>query len=109
MAKRKDSKQERKDMRAAEDVVDLSDLQFTPAQQRIVDLMADGLPHTKEELRRTLWDDLASTVTAQVHLCHIRKKLRTAGCDVLIQYLGNRLHYRLVAYLAPQNLADLRG
>lgn len=71
---------------------------FRPTELRIVDLLKDGMPHSKAELIACLWDEMGTIETVQVHLTKIRKVLRPIGQDILVEYLppGRRMHYRHV-------------
>lgn len=71
---------------------------FTPTQQRMIDVLSDGLRHTRKELEACLDDELAETHSAvSVHLTAIRKILRPIGQDVILEYEGqNRTYYRHV-------------
>ena len=73
--------------------------QFTPTQQRIVDLLSDGLPHTKRELFECLVDELGSINNIWPHLTAIRKKLRPRGHDILCEIYNRKCHYRHVVLL----------
>ena len=55
---------------------------FTPTQQRILAMLADGTGHTAEELHSCLNDELQSTSAVKVHVCEIRKRL-PADEDIL--------------------------
>jgi hypothetical protein len=73
--------------------------EFTPTQRCMYDLLADGLPHTREELRRCLPDDMGSRSNIRSHIFRIRKILEPDGLDVLC-VIGNRpISYRLVRLL----------
>ena len=68
---------------------------FTPTQRRIVDLLKDGQPHRRDDVRRCV-DDLASFDTLQVHLTHLREKVRPHGYDIICQVLNRQFQYRLI-------------
>lgn len=60
---------------------------YTPVERKLLDLLEDEAPHTKEEL----WDCLGGndgkeTSTLTVHITNLRKKLRTHGHDVTCQH-----------------------
>lgn len=74
---------------------------FTPTQKRILDVLADGLPHRRDELLDCLDDPLCSTrENLQAHLTRLRVKLRPAGHDIICQLLNNCLHYRHIVMLS---------
>ena len=68
---------------------------FTPTQRRIIDLLKDGQPHKRDEVRQCV-DDLASLETLKQHLIELRKKLRPHGYDVICQILNRGYHHRLI-------------
>jgi hypothetical protein len=63
-------------------------MEFTPTQQRILKILSDGRPHSITELRTALNDELAVRCALKVHICHIRKKLRPIGQDILFEITG---------------------
>lgn len=72
---------------------------FTGVQLKMASLLADGLPHTRQELHNCLYDELGSILTVRVHLCNIRKKLRLVGEDILCEYIKGKMHYRRIRLL----------
>jgi DNA-binding winged helix-turn-helix (wHTH) protein len=73
---------------------------FPPVQQRMLELLSDGLPHSKEELHDCLYDELSNIATIQKHISLIRKQLRPHGQDILIEFIRRRVHYRHVRLLS---------
>lgn len=70
--------------------------EFTPTQRCMYEVLADGLPHTREELRRCLPDDLGARSNLWYHISRMRDVLEPHGLDVLC-VIGNRpISYRLV-------------
>jgi len=53
--------------------------EFTPTQQRILNVLSDGLPHPVDELVRCLNDDLSTRRHVSPHLTALRKLLRYRG------------------------------
>jgi DNA-binding response OmpR family regulator len=81
----------------------ISDIMFTPTQQRIMAVLADGLPHSTAEMLGCLLDELNDASCLRSHISHLRKKLRPTGQDIISQRMnGNRAdgHYRLVRIMA---------
>lgn len=60
-----------------------SPLSFTPTQQRMIDILQDGRPHTKTELFECLPDQCSSHKAVNLHLLKINKKLATRGQRIL--------------------------
>lgn len=74
---------------------------FTPTQRRILQVLADGEPHAREELHKCLDDDLAGASAVRKHICLMRKVLRPMGQDVICQLRNRRLFYRQIRHLVP--------
>ncbi len=73
---------------------------FTPTEQRILALLADGNAHSKIELDRCLNDDMAGANTLNTHLTNIRRKLSPIGQTVYCNRQNGCVlysHVRLVA------------
>jgi hypothetical protein len=73
---------------------------FTPTQQRMLNLLSDGLPHSREAMLECLQDEHCSPTGHLAHLTAIRKVLRPKGEDVLCEYRQRRPFYRHVRLLA---------
>ena len=69
---------------------------FTPTEQRIMDLLDDGLPHRREELHRCLSDELAALSAIQPHLSRLRRRLNPKGIDILCILKDRTLHYQKI-------------
>lgn len=72
---------------------------YTPTQKRMLAVLRDGLPHTREELHACLPDDLSELRAIQAHISHIRKHLRVVGEEIVCEYYLRKLHYRHVRLL----------
>ncbi len=73
---------------------------YTPTQQRMLAVLADGMRHTKEELISCLWDEMGTIGTVNVHLTYLRKILRPMGQDIICENDGRRRNgYRHVRLL----------
>lgn len=73
---------------------------YTPTQRRLLDVLADGMPHRREELHACLGDELSSRNNLEVHLTHLRKRLNRQGLHVVCESNGKWSRYRLVRLLA---------
>lgn len=71
--------------------------EYTATQQAMLDILSDGLPHTREELHACCGPSCRRTI--QVHLSHIRKKLRPKGEDILCTYTNRGWRYQHVRLL----------
>ena len=72
---------------------------FTPTQKKMLDILADGRIHTKEELHTCCGPSSLSVVA--VHIVYLRKKLRPIGQDIVCVFERRRIHYRQVRLLGP--------
>jgi hypothetical protein len=68
---------------------------YTATEQRMLDVLADGALHDREELRACLWDDHGAASNIQPHLSAIRRKIRPK-CDIACILLGGAIKYQLV-------------
>lgn len=74
--------------------------QFTPTEQRILSVLADGEPHSREELYQCIDDELANRKRVlAVHICNIRLKLKPYGQTIVCQIGGIPVSYRHVVLL----------
>lgn len=73
---------------------------WTPTQRRMLRVLADGLPHRREELHACLVDDLGALSNIQPHLSDIRKTLRPRGEDIVCEIVSRRICYRHVRLIA---------
>ena len=73
---------------------------FTPTQNRMLDVLADGMAHTRQELHACLSDELSAETSIQPHITHLRKRLRLKGQDILCEVAGRDVRYRHVRMLA---------
>jgi hypothetical protein len=75
----------------------MPDLDLTPTQQRVLELLADGEPHEPREIRTLLPEDLGPLVNVRQHLSRLRRRLRPVGQDIRFERLGLQVAYRLVS------------
>ncbi len=73
--------------------------EFTPTQQKILQVLSDGLPHPFSELLDCLPDDLSGITALRMMLSRIRRKLRPRGEDIICQHLNHSHQYRHVRLL----------
>ncbi len=74
---------------------------FTPTQQAMLDILADGLPHTRRELHACLPDELGALSNIQIHLSKMRKTLRQDGEDIICCLVNRSICYRYVRLIVP--------
>jgi hypothetical protein len=73
---------------------------FTPVQSRMLEVLRDGLPHTRYELHDCLQDEMGPISNIRSHLSSIRKKIRPFGEDIICELANRRICYRHVRLLA---------
>lgn len=73
---------------------------WTPTQKKLLAVLADGLPHSREELHACLWDEAGPLSNIQVHLSTIRKQLRLKGQDIVCEICHRAIHYRHVKLIS---------
>lgn len=74
---------------------------FSPTQQRIVDLLADLMPHSNEEIYGMLLT-AKSVNHIQMHISNIRKIIRPIGQDIRCILERGNTFYQLVRCLNRQ-------
>lgn len=62
---------------------------LTPTHRRMLAVLADGMPHKREELRACLWDELGPQSNVWAHISTLRKYLQERGQTIVCEY---RLH-----------------
>ncbi len=79
--------------------------QFTPTEQRILNVLSDGMLHSKDELMKCLDDDLAQRSAVDPHISNLRKKLNPVGQHITCETNGNAwtFKYRHVRLLDPNS------
>lgn len=66
-------------------------MNLTPSQRLIFNLLQDGYPHTKNELRKHLGDELLEDSTLAAHVYQLRQKINPQGYDVMCRSNAYRL------------------
>lgn len=71
---------------------------LTKTQRLMLNLLADGAPHTRQELHACLWDEDGSITNIRAHISNVRKLLRPIGEDIICMHFGYpvRPHYRWI-------------
>ena len=73
---------------------------FTPTQQAMLDVLADGKPHTFDELKDCLPDELGVTENIFRHISAIRKRIRLQGQEIVCEFANRRKYYRHIVLLS---------
>lgn len=66
---------------------------LSPIQRKMLEVLSDGMPHTREELHACLWDEQGALSNIKAHITAIRAKLRPIGEDILCE-VGYKLQFR---------------
>lgn len=74
---------------------------FTPTEQRIMDVLNDELPHTRDELLKCLEDSVATAKNLHPHLSGIRGKIAFIGQTIASSSDNGIFYYRLARKVAP--------
>lgn len=72
---------------------------YTPTQRRILNLLSDGMPHTRKEIHKCLDDELAALSAIKWHIMHLRTALRRHGQDIVCELIGKSINYRQIRLL----------
>lgn len=78
-------------------------MHLTPTEQKIIDLLSDGLPHQRADVLKCVNDRLADLHTLAVHMFNIRRKVRPFGKDVLLVTRKGGYHYQYVILLSGKD------
>lgn len=85
-------------------------MNYTPIEQRIIDLLSDGLPHHPYELIECIYPNIKEpskykhNITA--HIFYLRAKVRAKGEDIVTELRKGGYHYRHVILLSGTVIAN---
>ena len=86
----------------------MTNVKFSPTQQAIIEVLADGLPHKRQELLDCFDDPLITNIHLNVMLCQLRKKLRPLGwCIDCVLIQGRQIGYKRNSINTGDPFADL--
>jgi hypothetical protein len=68
-------------------------------QEKMLAVLADGMPHKRQELIDCIGDELADYNNLHPHLTAIRRIIRPMGHDIICQLVNRQHHYRHVLLL----------
>lgn len=74
----------------------MGQIKFTPTQQKLLRVLADGNRHRRRELLDAMGDDQATPANLSTHLCILRKRLSDMGETILCEYYDRTINYRHV-------------
>jgi len=78
-------------------------MHYTPIEQRIIDLLSDGLPHDRYDLLECLRDKQASLNSLAAAIMRLRPKVRELGQEIVTELFRGSIAYRHVLLLSGIN------
>jgi hypothetical protein len=75
-------------------------MHYTPSEQRIIDLLADGMPHERREVLACLKDEMATLNSLSVMIHRLRPKVRELGQEIVTEYRRGGYWYRHIILLS---------
>lgn len=78
-------------------------MHYSPTQQAIITLLADGKSHHRCAIRDCVGDCYTSWAAVAMHLMALRKKLRPMGQDIICELRNATIYYRQVRMLHTAN------
>lgn len=85
-------------------------MHYTATEQRIIDLLGDGLPHERDEVVERILPNVKEPQkhrnTVAVHIFFLRSKIRALGEDIITELRKGGIHYRRVVLLPGTKLCD---
>jgi hypothetical protein len=72
---------------------------FTPTETILMNILADGMPHSRKDLIAALPNDQSDFTNLSTHLSNIRKKLAPYGRLVICEIYNRTVHYRQVRHI----------
>ncbi len=79
---------------------DVTPKHFTPTQRLLLNVLADGRPHSRAELHGC-FDELAEVKRVRNTISLMRAKLRPEGEDIVCELRSRQIWYRHVRLLKP--------
>lgn len=76
----------------------IADVDLTPTQQRMLELLLDEKPHNRFALQKCLRDELGSVNGIKPHLSNLRKKIQSHGYGISCDMMAGENYYRLVHF-----------
>lgn len=77
----------------------IGDIEFSPVERRMMQVLSDGKPHLDKELHGCLNDDMGATSNVRPHITSIRKKLRPRGQSISCHSFEGKTYYQVVRFV----------
>lgn len=85
-------------------------MHYTSTEQRIIDLLSDGLPHHRDEVVEQVIPNVKEPHkhrnTIAVHVFYLRSKIRGLGEDILTELRRGGIYYRRIILLPGTNISN---
>jgi hypothetical protein len=81
-------------------------MHYTPIEQRIIDLLSDGLPHERNEMCACIAPGSKNVNSLAVHIFYLRQKVRELKQDIVTEHRRGGIHYRHVILLPGCKISD---
>lgn len=75
-------------------------MHYTPIEQRIIDMLADGLPHNRAEVLDCLRDKESNLHALAMVIMRLRPKVRAMGQEIITEHHRGSIAYRHVILLS---------
>lgn len=79
-------------------------MHYTPTEQRMIELLSDGLPHDRQELLEV--SQLTDLHCMAVSIMRLRPKLRALGQEIDTVLWRGSIAYRHIVLLSGTNLSN---
>ncbi len=76
---------------------------YTPIEQRMINLLSDGIRHSYEEMFQCLDDELAGNTAVLFHITNLKNKLAKKGFGITSQRENKVTYYRMVRFIGKSS------
>lgn len=77
----------------------LVSIHFGEIERKILYVLADGEPHSREEIMGHVDEEQWTTTNLSSHVKNIRRKLKQVGHGIVCELREQKFHYRYVIFL----------
>lgn len=81
-------------------------MHYTPIEQRIIDLLSDGMPHDRYDVLDCLKDKESNLHALAVAIMRLRPKVRALGQEIVTEHNRGGIAYRHVILLSGANISN---
>lgn len=78
-------------------------MHLTPTEQKIIDLLKDGLPHSRHDMISTLQYASGDFNALAQRIFFLRRKVRLLGQDIVTALCKGGIHYQHVILLSGKD------